>query len=221
MTIVHTQSNQDIEDEGRDELTVAAVRYTGPQSVYNANSLTQQGFWPSTAPLQGGQDGPGPWVVALLPSKRTGFYENHSDLEIAYGRETIASAFLEKNNLPGPVFGPNQNADLADRILDKLQLERLPRRAEGIREELADIAGEDQDAGKEAEAQTFDYDLTRSELWSVSKPLDPPFDWNGMQTTDAEEFLMEEDDETVRRLVNQLRQGEDPSLEDDTDGGGD
>jgi len=214
MTVIHTANNQELEDEGEDELTVAAVRYTGPQSVYNTNALTSQGYFPSIGVLQGGQDEPGPWKVPLIPSKRTGYYENHSNLEIAYDRETIAAAFLEKNVLPSPVFGPNVNQNLQDRVLDKLDMDRLPRQADGIREELAEIAGEDAEPGEEAEAQEFPYDLTRSELWSVAKPLDPPFEWNGMETTTAEDFLMEEDDEVVRRLVNQLKQGEDPSLED-------
>jgi len=227
MTVAHTSSNQELEDEGEDELTVAALRYTGPNSVYNANALRNQGYFPSMGVLQGGPAGePGPWVVALLPSKRLGYYERHNDLEIAYERETIASAFLEKNTLPSPIFGRNYDPNIRERVLDLLEIDTLPRDTEGIRELLAEIAGVDQDPGEEAERQEFPYDLTRSELWAVSKPLDPPFDWNGMQTTEAEEFLMEQDSDTVRTLVNQLKQGEDPSLEDadadeDTDNGGD
>ena len=221
MTVLHTANNQELEDEGEDELTVAAVRYTGPQSVYNTNALTSQGYFPSMGALQGGQDGPGPWVVALLPSKRTGYYENHADLEIAYDRETLAEGFLEKNVLPSPVFGPNVNQNIQDRVLDKLEIDRLPRRNDGIREELTEIAGEDVDAGEEADDQEFPYELTRSELWSVAKPLDPPFEWNGMQTTEAEEFLLEQDDETVRTLVNQLKQGDDPTLDEEDEDTGD
>lgn len=238
MTVAHTQSNQELEDEGEDELTVAALRYTGPQSVYNANALRSQGYFPSMGILQGGPDGAaGPWTVALIPSKRLGYYERHRDLEIAYDRETVATAFLEKNTLPSPVFGRNYDPNVRERVLDLLEIDQLPRQSDAIRERLADIAGVDQDPGEEAEAQEFPYDLTRSELWAVSKPLDPPFDWNGMQTTEAEEFLMEQNSDTVRTLVNQLKQGEDPSLEDadeeevaeadadaddeDTDNGGD
>lgn len=219
MTVIDTKSNHELEENGEDELTVAAIRYTGPQSIYNSNSLTTQGSFPSLGVLQGGPgDEPGPWKVALVPSKRTGFYENHNDLEIKYDPETIAAAFLEKNTLPSPVFGPNSDPDIRERVLDKLDIERLPRRAEGIREELAEIAGTDVDPGEEAEHQEFPYDLTRSELWSVAKPLDPPFDWNSMATTEAEEFLMEQDDAVVRRLVNQLQNGEDPTLEDEGEG---
>lgn len=213
MTIAHTRANQELEDDGEDELTVAALRYTGPQSVFNANSLRQQGYFPSQGVLQGGNGEPGPWVVALIPSRRLGFYENHQDLEIAYDKETIAEAFLEKNTLPSPVFGPNENPSIRDRVLDKLEIERLPRRAEAIREDLAEIAGEDADPGEEAEAEEFPYDLTRSELWAASKPFDPPYDWNGMQVTDAEDFLMEQDDSQLRSVVQQVQNGEDPTLE--------
>lgn len=223
MTVAHTANNQELEDEGEDELTVAAVRYDGPQSVYNASALNQQGQFPSRGVLQGGPgDEPGPWMVALIPSRRTGYYERHNDLEIAYDKETLAAAFLEKNTLPSPVFGPDVDQNIQDRVLDKLDIEKLPRRNDGIREKLAEIAGEDQDPGEEAESQDFPWDLTRSELWSVAKPLDPPFDWNGMKTTEAEDFLKEQDRDTVRTLVNQLQRGEDPSLEtDDADEGGD
>jgi len=224
MTIAHTASNQELEDEGEDELTVAALRYTGPQSVYNTTALRNQGYFPSVGVLQGGPNGePGPWVVALIPSKRLGFYETHRDLEIDYSKEAVAEALVEKNTLPSTVFGPNEDPNVRDRILDLLEMDTIPRTNEGIREQLAEIAGEEVDAGQEAEEEGFDFDLTRSELWSVCKPLDPPFDWNGLKVTEAEEFLQEQDDDTVRRLVNQLKQGEDPSLEedDDADNGGD
>lgn len=223
MTIAHTASNQELEDEGEDELTVAALRYTGPQSVYNTNALRNQGYFPSVGVLQGGPNGePGPWMVALIPSKRLGFYETHRDLEIDYSKEAVAEALVEKNTLPSTVFGPNEDPNVRDRILDLLEMDTIPRTNEGIREELAEIAGEEVEAGEEAEEEGFGFDLTRSELWAVCKPLDPPFDWNGLKVTEAEEFLQEQDDDTVRRLVNQLKQGEDPSLEeDDADNGGD
>ena len=223
MTIAHTSSNQELEDEGEDELTVAALRYTGPQSVYNTTALQNQGYFPSVGVLQGGPNGePGPWVVALIPSKRLGFYETHRDLEIDYSQEAVAEALVEKNTLPSTVFGPNEDPNVRDRILDLLEMDTIPRTNEGIREQLAEIAGEEVEPGQEAEEDGFDFDLTRSELWSVAKPLDPPFDWNGLKVTEAEEFLQEQDDDTVRRLVNQLKQGEDPSLEEeDADNGGD
>lgn len=223
MTVAHTASNQELEDEGEDELTVAALRYTGPQSVYNTSALQNQGYFPSVGVLQGGPgDEPGPYTVALIPSKRLGYYENHRDLEIDYSKETVAEALIEKNTLPSPVFGPNEDPNIRERVLDLLELDSLPRTDEGIREELAEIAGEEVDPGEEAGEEQFPYDLTRSELWSVSKPLDPPFDWNGLKVTEAEEFLLEQDSDTVRRLVNQLKQGEDPSLEEeDADNGGD
>lgn len=225
MTVAHTSSNQELEDEGEDELTVAALRYIGPQSVYNTTALRNQGYFPSVGVLQGGADGePGPWVIALIPSKRLGYYENHRDLEIDYTKETVAEALIEKNNLPSPVFGPGEDPNIRERVLDLLELDTLPRTNEGIREELAEIAGEEVEAGEEAGEEEFSFDLTRSELWSVAKPLDPPFDWNGLKVTEAEEFLLDQDSDTVRRLVNQLKQGEDPSLESDdeeADEGGD
>lgn len=218
MTVAHTTSNQDLEDKGEDELTPAALRYTGPQSVYNSQALQNQGYLPSMGVLQGGHNEAGPWKVVLIPSKRTGYFENHNDIEIAYDKETLASAFLEKNTLPSNVFGRNYNQNLRERFLDLLEIDALPRETDAIREQLAEVSGVDQDAGQEAESEEFGYDLTRSELWAVAKPLNPPFGWNGMQTTEAETFLMEQDSDTVRRLVNQLNAGEDPSLDDAAEG---
>lgn len=222
MTVVHTRQNQELEDEGEDELTLSTIRYTGNQSVYTAPALQDHGL-PYMGTFQGGPNGePGPWIVTLIPSRELGYFENHADLEIRYDKETIAEACLEKNTLPSNVFGNSVNQNLQDRVLDVLGIERLPRRAEAIREDLAEIAGIDQeDAGEEAEVQEFPYDLTRSELWDASKPFDPPYEWNGMGVTDAEDFLMEQDDAQVRRVVRQIQNGEDPSLDettDDTDG---
>lgn len=219
MTVVHTRQNQELEEEGEVELVPAALRYTGSKSVYNSGALRDQGGLPSLAPLQGGPGGePGPWVVGLFPSRRLGYLENHADLEVAYDRETISEAFLEKNHLASEVFGPDIDRNVQDRFLDLLEIDQLPRQSDAIRELLAEIAGADVDPGEEVEVEEFGYDLTRSELWAISKPFDPPFEWNGMGVTEAEEFLMEQDDGAVRRLVRQLNEGvENPTLEDESD----
>lgn len=214
MTVVHTRNNQELEDEGEDELVPAALRYTGQKSVYNSPALRDQGGLPSLAALQGGPgEEPGPWVIALFPSRRLGWLENHNDLEVAYDRETIAEAFLEKNHLASEVFGPEIDRNVQERFLDLLEIDQLPRQADAIRERLAEIAGEEVDPGEEVEVEEFGYDLTRSELWAISKPFDPPYEWNGMGVTEAEAFLMEQDDGAVRRLVHQLNEGVDnPTL---------
>lgn len=213
MTVTTSRAAKELEERGEDELVLAAIRYTGPNSTYNSPALQNQGGLPTHAPLQGRNGRPGPWKVVLIPSKSVGYFEKHSDLEIAYDRETVATAFLEKNTLPSNVFGDRIDSYVQERVLDRLGIERVPRTTEGIREELAEIAGADVDPGEEAGVDTFDYDLTRSELWSVAKVFDPPFTWNEMQSTEAEEFLLEQDPTVVRRLIGQLRQGEDPSLE--------
>lgn len=222
MTIAHSRQNQELEDEGEDELVLTALRYTGHKSIYNATALRDHGL-ASLATLQGRPgDQPGPWIIALLPSRELGYFENHADIEVAYDRETIAAACLEKNQLPSPVFGDSVNPGVQDRVLDTLGIERLPRRAEAIREDLAEIAGTDVDPGEEAEAEEFPYDLTRSELWAVSKPFDPPYEWNEMRTTEAEEFLLEQDADAVRSVVHQVQNGaEDPTLDEEAaeDGG--
>lgn len=210
---VHTRTNQELEDEGEDELVVAALRYTGSQSVYNAPALRDQGYFPSHGVLQGAPDGPGPWTVALFPSKRLGFFETHQDLEIAYDPATIAEAFLEKNTLPQNIFGANVNQHVQDRVLDKLGLDVLPRDSQAVREELAEVAGDDVDAGEEAEEENFDYDLTRSELQNAAKPFDPDFHIGHAKSTELEEFLLEQDDSKVRSVVQQVQNGEDPALD--------
>jgi len=220
MTVAHTRQNHEEESEGEIELVPAALRYTGDKSVYNSPALRDQGGLPSLALLQGGPDGnPGPWKLALIPSQYLGWLENHADLEIAYDRETIAEAFLEKNSLAPEVFGPDIVTHVQDRFLDLLGIDQLPRDSAGMREVLADVAGLDVAPGEEAVEEDFDYDLTRSELWAVSKAFDPPFDRNGMMVTEAEEFLLNQDQNAVRRLVRQLNEGVDnPTLEDEGDG---
>lgn len=217
--VIHNQNNQELEDEGEDELVLAALRYTGGQSVFNATALQDHGF-PGMGTLQGSPDGPGPWYVALFPSRRLGWFENHANLEIAYERETIAEAFLEKNNLPSNVFGPNVNQNIQDRVLDHLGIDRLARKEAAMREQLAEIAGvgEEEAGVEEAESgEEFPHDLTRSELWSASKPFDPPYTWNDMAVTDAEEFLLDQDADKVRTVVRQIQQGEEPELPGDVE----
>lgn len=211
MGFLSTKRNEELAEEGVDELTLAALRYTGSRSIYNDEALGRQGGFPSTAALSGGPAGePGPWKLARIPSRNLGWFETHTDLEIAYGAETIAEATLEKNYLPPQVFGASFDPELRDEVFDKLGIDQPRRTAEAYRELLADIAGID-DPGEEVTQSTGpEYDLTRSELQTVVGAFPNDMHLGRANTTDMEDFLREQDQGAVKARIEQVQAGEEP-----------
>lgn len=223
MGFLSTTRNEELEAEGRDELTLAALRYTGHRSIFNDEALGRQGNFPSSAALSGGVDEePGPWKLARIPSRNLGWFETHADLEIAYDPETIAKAILEKNYLPPEVFGANFDPALREEVFDLLDIKQPKMTAEAYREELADVAGVD-DPGEEVESFTGpDYDLTRSDLQSVAGAFEPDFNIAHAKNTDLEDFLREQDQTAVRSRIDQVEAGEEPDpYTGNSDGDGD
>lgn len=211
MGFISTKRNEELEAEGRDELTLASVRYTGRRSIYNDEALGRQGNFPSSAALSGGNgDQPGPWKLVLIPSRNLGWFETHADLEIAYGRETMAEAILEKNYLPPRVFGANFNTDLRDRVFDHLGIDQPRRTAADYREVLAEIAGVDDPGEETTSFEGPDYDLTRSELQKVTGSFPNDLHLGRANTTDMEDFLREQDQSAVRDRIDQVQRGEEP-----------
>ncbi|UTF55989.1 hypothetical protein [Natronosalvus rutilus] len=225
MGFISTTRNEELAAEGHDELTLAALRYTGPRSIYNDEAMGRQGNFPSSAALSGGNGGePGPWKLAQIPSKNLGWFENHNNLEIAYDPETIAEAILEKNYLPSDVFGANFNPELRKRVFDHLGIDGPKMEASAYREELAEIAGVD-DPGEEVTSFSGpDYDLTRSELQSVAGAFETDFNIAHAKNTDLEDFLREQDQQAVRSRIDQVQAGKEPDPytgSDDADGDAD
>lgn len=210
----HTQYNADLEAAGSDELTLVAVRYTGEKSIYRDPAMATQGGWPSSAALVGGSDGPGPWSVSLIPSKRAGWFEGHADLEIAYDPATIAEAYLRRNSLPGHIFGNQFSPETRERVFEELGIKRARMTAEGYRETLAEIAGIDESEVDE-EAESYDgfaHDLTRPQLVRLVGAFDHPFDNPSHENSTAiEEFLEGHDKSAVKLRADQVLAGEDPA----------
>lgn len=145
MPIIASQRHLDDEADGDRELELVAITYVGSRSVYNSTSLRTQGHWPSYAPFQRGDT-----KVAWVPDEGLGYFERHADFEVEYGEEAIAKALLAENYLDPGVFSAGSGGRMRQRVLDELGIDSLPTTADGIRQALADIAGEEADPGEEA-----------------------------------------------------------------------
>jgi hypothetical protein len=215
MTIKTNREHQELEADGDDELTLVAVTYTGDQSVYNASATRQQGGWPARSPFNSGVT-----EVALVPSKRLGFWERHADFEIAYDDESLAAALLEKNYLAPQVFGANVDIDLRDRVLDTLGID-VKRNAEAYREALADVAGPDADAGEEAdphETRQSDFaDAKRSTLQRAAEAHGKS-DVDSAGREELADYLAEQDDDDVDATIDSIQSGD--GVPDDSGSGG-
>ena len=64
-------------EEGKTELVLVAVTYTGPRASLATPALNSQGKWPGMTPLVGGIT-----YVALVPDEGLGFLESRGDLEV-------------------------------------------------------------------------------------------------------------------------------------------
>ena len=215
MTIKTNREHQELEADGDDELTLVAVTYTGDQSVYNASAIRQQGGWPARSPFNSGVT-----EVALVPSKRLGFWERHADFEIAYDDEALAEALLEKNYLAPQVFGANVDIDLRDRVLDTLGID-VKRNAAAYREALADVAGPDIKAGEEAdphETRQSDFaDAKRSTLQRAAEAHGKS-DVGSAGREELADYLAEQDDDDVDATIDSIQSGE--GVPDDSGSGG-
>ena len=171
MPIVASQRHLDDEADGERALELVAITYVGSRSVYNSTSLRTQGHWPSYAPFQRGDT-----KVALVPDEGLGYFERHADFEVEYGEEAVAEALLAENYLDPQVFSAGRGGSMRKRILDILGIESLATTSEGIRQQLADIAGVEE-TGEEAEQTLADKladpeeGFSRSQLKAACKEL--------------------------------------------------
>lgn len=192
MTIKASQRHFDDEEEHGEELVLVAVEYVGDHQNYTDNAVRTQGFWPSYGGFTRGVT-----EVAFVPDRGLGYYENRPDFEVSYDRADIAAALLGKNYLAPEVFQTGAGGGEARRrVLDKLGIERLETTTDGIREQLADVAGVEE-AGEES-AQSLadqladgDDGYTRSELKNAVEALRSGPDEVSLQQgkTDFAEYL--------------------------------
>ena len=219
MTIKTNRDQQELEADGEDELTLAAVTYTGSQSVYNASATRQQGGWPATSGFNAGVT-----EVALIPSKRLGFWERHEDFEIDYDDASLAAAFLEKNYLPPRVFGADVDRDLRDRVLDFLGID-VKRNAAAYREALAEVAGPDVEAGEDTdphETRQSDFDDAKRSTLQRAAEAHGRSDVDSAGREELADYLAEQDDDDVDATIDSIQSGEGvPDESGDADTGGD
>lgn len=173
MVVKASQRHFDDEEEHDEELALVAVTYIGGHQHYTDNAVRTQGYWPSYGGFTRGVT-----EVAFVPDRGLGYYENRSDFEIEYSPEAIAEALLDKNYLAPDVFSSGTGGGEARRrILDKLGIERLETTSEGIRGQLRDVAGLDEEVREEAELSLADKlahpdeGYTRSKLKAAAKEL--------------------------------------------------
>jgi len=173
MVIKASQRHFDDEEESDESLELVAVTYVGGRQHYLDNAVRQQGYWPSYGGFTRGIT-----EVAFVPDRGLGFFENHADFEIEYTREAIAEALLDKNYLAPEVFQAGAGGgEERSRILDKLGIEKVETTNEGIREQLADAAGLEEDPGSDTalsladELAHPDDGYTRDQLKSAVEEL--------------------------------------------------
>jgi len=143
MTVHLERQTEELEQEGKVETELVAVRYTGLKSSVPPDNLRDQGGWNGTSAFQGGsvkerdEDGrvverePGPWQLGVVPDilgedvegGALHGIENNPDFEVAYSAEKIARALLEMNYLPPTVFGgegKSYKPELREKLFEKL-----------------------------------------------------------------------------------------------------
>lgn len=210
MPVRASQTNEEVEASGEDELQLVALKYTGSRSHYDDPAAVEQGGYPSFAPFQQDQ-----WTLCLLPSTKLGYWERQSDFEVAYDKESVAEAIAGMNYLPPEVFHVGQaDEDLREKVFDLLDLEPTLD-TEEYRENIADIAGANEsEVGTEVDPQEqwkeqLENDHQRSNLVAVASELE--YDGNAAQakTLDLVDYLAEEHEEDrVRALLEDAEKGD-------------
>lgn len=213
MTVKASQRHFDQAADGKLEVELVVVTYVGRRSSYQSTATRTQGYWPSYAGFQQGIP-----EVAFVPDKGLGYFESHQDFEVEYSAAAVAGALLDKNYLAEEVFSAGIGGPMRDRVLEHLEMERLPSTTEGIREELTKVAGLEEDPNGEdplefsAELCDPDEGYTRSELKEAARELrDGPedIDLNAGKTDFAEyvaSFATEGDmsERDVKDLVREV-----------------
>lgn len=212
MTVKSSNNYEELEADGETTLSLVAVTYTGSKSLYRDQAVIHQGRWPSFTAFS-----PGDTHVGLVPDEGLDWWETHNSFNIDYAPAAIAAAFLDSNFLPPQIFGDNVNPDLRDRVLDKFDMEYIPRNEEEIRRELAEIAGRDEDEEAEAVNEEMDFESElleheRGDLKEAASELREDSDEISLNSgkTDFAEYLagLVRDDEAERQDILSVIQDE-------------
>lgn len=164
MTINRLEGNEELEERGKCNLELIGLRYVGDQSTLSPSDLQSLGAWPGNSPLQGGERNsdrsrdPGPIQLGLVPDwtdsdvedRGVHYLETKKDVEVVRDPALLAESLLERNYLPPDVFENGYDADLRDRVFQKLGLEDVGTdNVEGYRRQLREIASLDPEVNSE------------------------------------------------------------------------
>lgn len=191
--------------------------------MFGPQGMRTEGGYPALDQFRG----PGPdeeegeTKLVKLPSRRLGWWENHSHFEIAYDGETMAETLLGMNYIPEQISGPGFDPDIREEVTEKLDLDPFTSE-EDLRVQLREIVGMDEEDDEAAQVEESDpriEDLTntdRSLLIKVTNTYDDVDDLTDeadassvshLKNTEMAEFLAGKDDDEVDRRLNTAEQG--------------
>lgn len=153
MIINYEDQHLDLEEEGRCNVVLIAVRYTGPRSSVPADRYRNDAAWPGNSALQArgdyGNFDPGPPQGALIPDWTDDETENRTvealeadaDIDVFYTKRDIARAMLETNYLDPNVFGRGYDDRVREKVLEFLDIDYEGTDETTFRAELREVAG--------------------------------------------------------------------------------
>lgn len=219
MIINYEDQHLDLEEEGRCNVVLIAVRYTGPKSSVPADRYRNDAAWPGNSPLQARANGeePGPPQGALIPDWTDEDVENRTveameadaDIDVFYTPRDIGQAMLETNYLDPSVFGRGYDDRLREKVLSFLGIEYEGTDEAVFRQELREVAGIDA-SDEEIQAETRDtarvsayrQGYPRSELVDAARVLGFEADTGrepaGAGRIELSTWLADQDREAVR-----------------------
>jgi hypothetical protein len=201
----------DLEGEADVTHTLAAIRYTGGGS-YTDPSVNNQGRYPVRQSFASGT-----WYFSLIPESTpesdpgTGvaWFERSDDFEVEYDPAEIARLMLGKNYLPTNVFGDSPEPRVQQRVLDALGLEDEVEAGQTYEEQLAELAGADEDevVDERSRSEELFNDYDRGELKGAVKQVREDadeFSLQGASTEEMAEFLAEQGDDEVEAALQEV-----------------
>lgn len=221
MSIHVEPQHLELEAEGRCNLVLIAVRYTGDRSSVPAHRWRRDAAWPGHSAFQalGDDDNrqPGPPQFALIPdwtdedteNRTVEAFEASDDMAVYYTPEAIAEAMLEVNSLPENAFDRGYDDRVREKVFDHLGISYEGTDELRFRETLREIAGVDADDDTvQAEARDdslvsqYRREHTRGELVEAAAILgfedDHEYDASGRGRIELATWLADQDREAVR-----------------------
>jgi hypothetical protein len=213
MTVDANEDYMDREDEGYISLVLVAVRYVGSSANKNDPSSVNQGRYPARRTFRQGT-----WYFGLVPestpdgdsSVGVAWFERAGDWEVEYDPIEVASLMLDKNYLPPNVFGDSPNPRVRERVIDSLGLEDEVEAGQTYEEQLAELAGVDEEEAtvgaelsrSEELLQEYDRGTLKEAAKEVREDADD-FSLQGVSTEEMADYLAEQDGDEVEAALQE------------------